>query len=262
MLSSHSNFYLEMADLKEETTVDNNDSNQVEETVETRKPIDPSLEGIQLFYEKNKKMVTYVGGGLLAIIAAFVFYKFYYLPEQEKEASNEIFWAENFFEKDSFNLALKGGVNVFTADGPKQTMGFEAIADNYNLTKSGNLANYYAGICYLRTGKFEQAIELLNKYDGSDEIVTPIAIGAIGDCHLELNRTEEALKYYLKAADKSHNNFTSPYYLKKAGFAYELKADYTGALQVYERIQKEFPSSTEGMEIMKDIAKVKALGNL
>lgn len=252
-----------MADLKEETTLDNNnDSNEVEETVETKKPIDPSLDGIQLFYEKNKKMVTYVGGGLLAIIAAFVFYKFYYLPDQEKLAADEIFWAEKFFEKDSFNLALRGGVDVMTADGPKQTLGFEKIAEEYSLTKAGALANYYAGICYMRTGKFEEAITYLSKYNGSDEIVAPISYGAIGDCHMELNRTDEALKFYLKAANESQNSFTAPFYLQKAGLAYELKSDFAGALSVYERIQKEFPKSNEASEIEKHIAKVKAMGNL
>jgi tetratricopeptide (TPR) repeat protein len=252
-----------MADLKEETTVDNTDTNPVEETVEeTRKPIDPNLEGIQLYYEKNKKMINYVGGGLALLIGALCFFKLYYLPEQEKEAANEIFWAESLFEKDSFNLALKGGAMVMSADGQKQMKGFEQVADEYSMTKTGSLANYYAGICYLRTGKFEQAIEFLDKYNGSDDVIAPIAIGAMGDCHMELNRQDEAVKYYLKAADKSNNIFTTPFYLKKAGFVYELKAQYSDALNVYERIQKEFPKSTESAEIEKDIAKVKALGNL
>lgn len=252
-----------MADLKEETTVDNQDSNPVEETVgETRKPVDPSLEGIQLYYENNKKMINYVGGGLLLVIGIFVYFKFYHLPQLEKEAANEAFWAESFFQKDSFNLALKGGIMVNAPDGPKQMKGFEQIADEYGMTKTANLANYYAGVCYMRTGKFEQAIEFLSKYSGSDEIVAPIAVGAIGDCHLELNHVDEAIKFYLNAADKSHNNFTSPFYLKKAGFANELKSNYKEALSAYERIQKEFPQSTEAREIEKDIAKVKALGNL
>lgn len=251
-----------MADLKEETTVDNTESNPVEETVETRRPIDPNLQGIQLFYEKNKKAVTYVGGGLLLIIGALCFFKLYYLPEQEKEAVNEIFWAENLFAKDSFNMALKGGPMVMAADGQKQMKGFEQIADEYSITKTGSLANYYAGICYLRTGKFEQAIEFLSKYSGSDETIAPIAIGAIGDANMELNRVDEAIKYYSKAADKSHNNFTSPYFLMKAGFANELKGNNAEALNNYERIQKEFPKSTEARDIEKYIAKVKAAGNL
>jgi tetratricopeptide (TPR) repeat protein len=253
-----------MADLKDETTVDNTEVNEtVEETVEEKpKAIDPSLEGIQLFYETNKKMITYAGGGLVAIIAAFCFFKFYYLPEKENEASNEIFWAQNYFEVDSFNIALKGGVTVISPDGQKQIMGFEQIADEYSITKTGSLANYCAGICYLRTGKFEQAIEFLQKYDGNDEMIAPIAVGAIGDCNMELNKVDEAIKFYLKAAETSNNNFTTPFYLKKAGFAYEQKSNFSEALALYERIQKEYGKSNEGKEIERDIAKVKALGNL
>ena len=73
-----------MADLKEESTVENNEENQVEETVAPKRPIDPNLQGIQLFYEKNKQTITYAGGGLLLIIGALCFFKLYYLPEQEK----------------------------------------------------------------------------------------------------------------------------------------------------------------------------------
>jgi tetratricopeptide (TPR) repeat protein len=151
---------------------------------------------------------------------------------------------------------------VMAADGQKQMKGFEQVAEEYSLTKTGSLANYYAGICYLRTGKFEQAIEFLGKYSGNDETVAPIAIGAIGDCHMELAHLDEAVKYYTKAANKSNNNFTSPFYLKKAGFANELKGNYSEALNVYERIKKEYPKSTEAQDIDKDIAKVKAAGNI
>ncbi len=260
MLTSHTNFYKKMADINEEAAVE---KVQAAEPVEqTKKEIDPSLDGIRLFYEKNKKLVTYGGGGLLVLIIAIFAYKFYYLPQVEEEAANEIFWAQNYFEKDSFNIALKGGVQVYSAQGQKAMMGFEQVAEEFSGTKSGSLAHYCAGICLLRTGKYEQAIEHLNQYDGNDEIVAPIAIGAIGDCHMELNHVDEAINYYLKAADKSHNKFTTPVYLKKAGFAYEQKAQYAQALEVYERIKKEFSTSTEGKEIARDIAKVKALGNL
>lgn len=254
---------VQMADIKEETTVENTE-NTVEETVaeSKKKTVDPSLEGIQLFYETNKNLVNYVGGGLLLIIGVFSFFKFYYLPEQEAEAQNNIFWAENYFEKDSFNLALKGGATVITGDGQKQMMGFSQVAEEYGITRTGNLANYYAGICCLRTGKFEDAINYLSKYNNDDLMLAPIALGAIGDCHMELNRADEAVKYYLKAADHNNNEFTTPYFLKKAGFAYELKGNFEEALKAYERIKKEYASSTEGREIEKDIAKVKAAGNL
>jgi len=252
-----------MADLKEENPVDANEENQVEEiTEESPKTIDPNLVGIQLFYEKNKKAVNYIGGGLLLFIAAFTYLKLSYLPEQENEASNEMFWAESLFERDSFNMALKGGYMVMSPDGQKLAKGFEQIAEEYNLTKSGNLANYYAGICYLRTGKYEQAIECLKKYNGDDEMVSSIAIGATGDAYMELNKVDDAVKYYLKASENSNNIFTTPYYLKKAGFAYETKGDYKEALGIYERIQKEYGKSNEAREIVREIAKLKAMANL
>lgn len=247
-----------MADLNEETTVDN--TTPVEETVASpAKPIDPSLEGIQLFYAKNKNLVNYVGGGLLVLIAAIVYFKFMYLPEQEKAAENELFWAESFFEKDSFNLALKGGNNVFSVDGQKPMMGFEQIADEFSLTKQGNLATYYAGICYLRTGKFEQAIEWLSKYSGNDEILAPIAIGAIGDAHLELKHYDDAYKFYMKASETSNNSFTTPLFLKKAALALEVKGSNTEAVEVLERIRTEHPRSNEATDISKEIERLNAL---
>ena len=220
------------------------------------------MDGIQLFFEKNKKIITYGGGALLAIVAIFSFYKFYWLPGQEKEANNEMYIAQSFFEKDSFNLALNGNVTVQTGNGQVTMVGFRDLADNYSSTRIGNLANYYAGICLLRTGKFQEAIEYLEKFDGNDEMVAPMAIGATGDAYMELNNVDEAIKFYLKAADKSTNDFTTPIYLKKAGFAYEQKANYTEALNTYERLKSEYSKSTEARDIDKYIARVKVLGNI
>ena len=217
---------------------------------------------LEVFYESNKKTITYGGGALLAIVAIFSFYKFYYLPGEEASANTEAFFAQTYFEKDSFNIALNGGINVATAEGPKTMQGFKEIADNFGMTKTGNLANYYSGICLLRTGKFAEAIEYLEKYKGDDEMVAPVAIGAIGDANMELNNVDEAIKFYLKSAEKSNNNFTTPIYLKKAGFAYEQKANYTEALGIYERLKNEFTASSEARDIDKYIARAKTLGNI
>ncbi|HQQ94017.1 MAG TPA: tetratricopeptide repeat protein [Bacteroidia bacterium] len=252
-----------MTDLKEENPVENTETNTAEEQAEApKRSIDPSLEGFQLLYEKNKKLVNYLGGGILILAAALTYFKLFYLPEQEKEAANEMYMAENFFERDSFNLALKGGPMIMTPDGQKPMAGFEQIAQDYSLTKSGNLANYYAGICYLRTGKFEQAIEYLKKYSGNDEVISSVAIGATGDAYMELNQVEEAIKYFLKAAENSKNNFTTPFYLKKAAFAYELTNNPKQALDIYERIRREYSTSSEGKEMAKEIARLKAVSDL
>lgn len=240
--------------------IENNDIESKSVKKSSEKKMD--FGGLEIFYEKNKKAITYGGGALLAIVAIYSFYTFYWLPGQQKEANNEAFFAQTYFEKDSFLVALNGNINVQTADGPKTMMGFREIADTYGATKTGKLANYYAGICLLRTGKFEEAIEFLEKFNGKDEMVAPVAIGATGDAYMELNKVDEAINFYLKAAQQSTNAFTTPIYLKKAAFAYEQKANYPEALATYERLKNEYSKSSEAREVDKYIARVKTLGNI
>ena len=71
-----------------------------------------------------------------------------------------------------------------------------------------------------------------------------------------------AIKFYLSAAEKSTNTFTTPLFLKKAAFGYELKANYPEALALYERLKSEYAKSNEAREIEKYIARVKVLGNI
>ena len=84
---------------------------------------------------------------------------------------------------------------------PDKAWDFLDIADEYSSTKAGNLANYYAGVCYLQLGQFENAIEYLDEFNSNDEVLSVVAKGAIGDAFLELNQPEEALEYYTAAAN-------------------------------------------------------------
>jgi tetratricopeptide (TPR) repeat protein len=231
------------------------------------KPVTIDVEGqidrAELFFHDNKKQIGIVAAIVIAVVGVVVAYKMWYVPTKDAEAQAELFYAESYFEKDSFNIAINGGKTIKLGDGTDKTiMGFEEIADNYGLTPSGNLAQYYLGISYLRTGKFEEAIEHLEKFSTSDVVLNSVAVGAMGDANMELNKTAEAVKYYLKAADQNANTFTSPIYLKKAATANEAQGNYADAVKLYERIQKEYNKSTEARDIEKFITRAKILGNL
>ena len=85
-----------------------------------------------------------------------------------------------------------------------------------------------------------------------------MAVGAMGDAYMELDNVAEAAKCYEKAAKESKNSFTSPMYLVRAGFAYEMVGDYTKALEMYKIIKADYPNSNEGFTIEKNIAFVEA----
>ena len=202
------------------------------------------------FIEKNQKILTIIVGIIVVLILGYFGYKKFYLAPLEKEAQSQIFMAEMYFEQDSLNRALYGDGNY---------LGFLDIIDEYSSTKTGNLANYYAGICFLKNGEFEEAIDYLKDFSSSDQIIGPMASAAIGDAYMELGDPEKSITYYLEAAGKSNNEFTAPAFLMKAAWTYEELDEYNKALKIYERIKKEFYKSYEAREIDKYIARAKSL---
>jgi len=173
-----------------------------------------------------------------------------YVAPQEEEAQSKMFVAQQYFENDSLDKAINGDGN---------NPGFKTIAEDYGVTKSANLAHYYLGVCYLKKGKFEDAISELKQFDTDSEVLGPVATGAMGDATLEMGKQEDAVALYLKAAKMNENKFTTPLYLMKAGGVYEDLKNYDIALKVYEQIKSDYVTSTEGREIEKYIARVKAL---
>ncbi|OFX39953.1 MAG: hypothetical protein A2X08_17940 [Bacteroidetes bacterium GWA2_32_17] len=210
--------------------------------------VENALTRTEMFIENNNKIIMIIIGAIVLIIGGYLGYKKFYIGPMEDEAHQEMFMAEQYFSKDSFNLALKGDA---------QYPGFITIIDQYGSTKAGNLSNYYAGVCYLNLGQFDKAIEYLSDYSTNDKLLYPVSQGAMGDACMELGKTEEALSYYKKAADEKPNEFTSPIYMMKAGFALEKLNKWEEALAIYERIEKEFNKTNEGRKIEKYITRAK-----
>jgi tetratricopeptide (TPR) repeat protein len=109
--------------------------------------------------------------------------------------------------------------------------------------------------------KYNEAIEYLKKFDLDDKLLSCVALGSIGDCYSELNQNDEAVKYYERAADHVKNDFSSPIYLMRAGLLLEETGSYKKALDIYQRIEKEFNKTNEGQQISKYITRVKVKGN-
>jgi tetratricopeptide (TPR) repeat protein len=212
--------------------------------------VEEALSKTEQFIESNQKLLTIVIGVIVVVVLVFFGFKRFYMAPREKEATEQMFMAERYFDMDSLNLALNG-------DG--MYPGFLGIIDDYGMTKGANLSKYYAGICYLKMGDFEEAVDYLKSFKGKDNILGPMAKGALGDAYLELNQPGKAVGYYLEASELSENEFTTPLFMMKAGWTYELQKDYTNALKTYERIKYDFPTSNEAREIDKYIARVKGL---
>jgi tetratricopeptide (TPR) repeat protein len=233
--------------IEENVDVDAKDST----TAKAFDTLDQTASKAEDFVAKNQKTILgFLTVVALATVSYLMYQKFIAEPKQD-EAANELFVAQQNFQKavddatgtksDSlFNLVLKGSEGKF---------GVVKIAEEYSGTDAGNLANYYAGIAYLNTKKYAEAIKSLEKFSSEDVILSTLAKGAIGDAYAQQNKQKEALDYYIKAADASKNDFTRPRFLLKAGktaFALGNKAD---ALKYFTDIKDNYETSPEAQSI-------------
>jgi tetratricopeptide (TPR) repeat protein len=223
--------------------------NKKDDNPQTISNVEETLTRTEHFLEENYKSLL-IALGVIIVVVGIIWLGKLYLGKRNEEAQSQIFQAEKYFEKDSLKLALNGDGNY---------LGFIDINKEYKLTSAGNLACYYTGICYLKMGNYQEAINYLDKYSKKDQVIGSLAIGATGDAYVELGDTDKGIAKYLEAADYAENSFNTPLFLMKAGELYELKGNFAEALRTYERIEAKYPESTEGSSIAKYIARVKLL---
>lgn len=207
------------------------------------------LGNLEQFIEDNQQAVLIAGGVIAALVIAVVYVFVSYLPGENTKAQKAIYMAEFAFAKDSFALALNGNPTY---------KGFADVAKKYSMTKTGNLANYYAGICCLNLKKDDEAIKYLDKFSTDDAIIGAVKLSATGDAYADLGKMDDAIKYYEKAANYSDNENYTPYFLLKTGEAYEKQKRFADAKKQYEKILDQYPLSDEGREIEKYIARAGA----
>lgn len=229
-------------------------------TAEVFNTLDETASKTEDFVATNQKYIFIVIGVVAALVLGYLGYqKFVKIPAQA-EAMNEMYHAQKQYNEavngtanDSlYNLVLKGSEGKY---------GMLDIIENYSGTEAANLANYYAGVSYLNLKDYKNAITHLDQYSGEDQMTGPMAKGAIGDAFVQLDQKEEALKYYVKAAEMRDNELTAPTNYYKAGvIALEL-GEASDALGYFKIIKDNYPDVKEASQVDAFIAKAKVMAN-
>ena len=81
-----------------------------------------------------------------------------------------------------------------------------------------------------------------------------MAYGALGDAYSELNKNEEAVSLYKKAAatfEKDEANAAE--YLFRAGLKLEIMGKNAEAAEIYKQVKEKFPQTEKGFQAEKYI---------
>ena len=210
--------------------------------------VEHALTRAEQFIETYQKQIIWAVSAILGIVVLYMAFHRFYVEKKSQDAAAQMFPAEQYFERDDWERAL---------DGDGNNLGFTDIITDYKFTPSANLAKYYAGLCYLHLGEYEDAIAYLSKFKSKDQILSSIALGSMGDVYAQLDEPDKAISFYRKAAERKKNDLTSPLYLLRAGILLENEGRLKEAGELYERIKTDYANTTEGRTIDKYIARVK-----
>ena len=213
--------------------------------------VEDTLTQSEAFLVKYKNAI--IGGvvAVIIIVAGFIMYKNLYAEPREEKAQAALFKGQEYFEQDAYEQALNGDSIGF--------VGFLKVADDFSGTKAANLAKAYAGICYAQLGKYEEAVKMLDSFNGKDQMVAPAILGAAGNCYAQLGQLDKAASTLMSAADKADNNTLSPIFLMQAGEILVKQGKYDDAVDAYTKIKDKYFQSYQAMDIDKYIEQAKLM---
>lgn len=193
------------------------------------------------FWDKYSKPLMIVSILVIVLAGGWYGYQQFIVKPKEAKANEAVFRAEEYFRNDSVKLALNGdGLNP----------GFLKIADTYSGTKAGELANFYAGACYLKLNEYEKAVKYLKSFSSSSQLIQARAYKLTGDAYADWNKNEDALSYYKKAAhafEKDDVN-SADYLFTAAFFADRVMKNKDEAVKLYKELKEKFPGTRQAFD--------------
>jgi tetratricopeptide (TPR) repeat protein len=208
-------------------------------TEKNQVPVDVNdpVERVAGFWNQYSKQILIGLAAVLVIAGGIIGYHSLISEPNEKKAAEAMRTAEEFFRLDSTNLALNGD---------NLNPGFLKIISKYSGTKAANLAEFYAGSCYLKAGDFKNAISHLEAFSTGELLVKARSKALLGDAYAEMGKKEEAVKLYKEAGtlfDK--DDYYSPQYLFRAGYLFESLGKNADAIEMYKLIKEKYPQYKE-----------------
>lgn len=203
------------------------------------------------FFNKYQNIIYGVIIGILVVVLAIILFNKFYLQKKNGEASAQMSYPISQLmagDSASLNRALEGN---------DENDGFLSIADGYKLTKTSNTAKYYAGLCYLKLGQKDEAMDYLKKFKKREDVLWYGCQSVIGDLYDEQGDKAAAVKYYEKAA-KGEDPYFTPIALFKLAQMYERQDKWNEAADTYQKIEDNFYAEYTKMSIAQYAERAKA----
>ena len=205
---------------------------------------DEALSKAEKFVLKNKNAVIGVILAIIAVAALNAFGVFSPKSNESSEANQAIANIEYKVFEGNFEAALNGD---------DFNIGLLEIIEKYEGSSAANKACLYAGIVYAQMKQYEDAIKYLSEYNGNDNIIAAKAKQTLGNCYSQTGDINKAIELVLEAAEMANNVAVTPACLRDAAAMYEAQGNKAEAMNLYNRIKNEYPTSPVASEAIVKI---------
>ncbi|MCM1291999.1 MAG: hypothetical protein NC111_04150 [Bacteroides sp.] len=235
------------------------------ESTETRTKIDDlndSLTKAEMKVQNNKKIIMWACVIAAVLVAAVLGYIYLiYNPGKNKAdtaygvaSSKEVVYQINATQLDSAAAATQQDAVIKAYE--------TAAAKGHN---GGNNAKLMAAVNLFKKGDYNKALTYLKDYDTKDDVIAITSKTLEGDCYVNLDKFEDAIKCFQAAAKLAKGNATlQPYcWLKEATVQRHL-GNFAAEADLYKQIIDTYPEyaqvTGENYEAFYERAKIQAEG--
>ncbi|MBD5349528.1 MAG: hypothetical protein HDR89_01405 [Bacteroides sp.] len=212
------------------------------ETQETRTTIDDlndTLTKAELKVQDNKKIILWACIGIAAFVCIILLFIYAYLRPAQNKANTAYGQAS---QKDLIYTMNEGSLDSAAA-----ATGLNEVISAYEAAAAkgkdgGNNARIMAAAKAYKAGDYQKALSLLKDYDRNDEIIACTSKALEGDCYVNLDKFDEAIKAFKDAAKIADGNPTlTPYCLLKEATVLHHLGKYAEEAELYKEILDRFP---------------------
>ena len=200
---------------------------KIEETPETGLDnLNDSLTVMTQKVQDNQKLIVTVSLVIVILVAFVIGYVYFFRTPGIQKQNDRIGAADLELAQGNDSIALAQYID---------------IADHGSYAAANRSALQSAILLY-QQGKYEDALRYVGKYSAKDKIIGAGASSLKGDCLVNLDRLDEAVKAYKDAISTSDNNAAyTPFFIMKLARVYAAQGNHKEEAAQYEKIVKDYP---------------------
>ena len=200
-------------------------------------------------HKHYQKISAAVGLVVVILLIGALYYELYHQP-QEEALRDKVWLSILDLQNQNYQEAFFGTEDYY---------GFDALANEYALAPTTQIAKYGAGIAALQLKDYENAVYYLNDTHFSDHLLQTLTKITLGDAYSELGEAKKALQAYEAAWKTAEKSGMVAVVAQKLGLSYELADNLTAALKLYQNVVLMLPENTENKKyFQKLVAKLEA----